>query len=161
MVNIFIYAMQMEKDGEDYYYQLAQETDDKGLQAIFSMLAQEEAKHYEIISKARTARPVMAETSILSDAKNIFTRIKESGESFGPNSGQAGAYKKAQEIEQKSMDFYKEKAGEIEQEYQKEIFLKLAEEEKKHYFLLQNIIDFVSRPETWLENAEFCHLEDY
>ncbi len=161
MVNIFIYAMQMEKDGEEYYYQLAQETNDKGLQAIFSMLAQEEAKHYEFISKARTARPQMAETSILTDAKNIFAQIKESGESFDPDSGQTGAYKKAQEIEKRSMDFYKEKAEEVEQDYQKELFLKLAVEEKKHYFLLQNIIDFVSRPETWLENAEFCHLEDF
>ena len=161
MVNIFIYAMQMEKDGEDYYYQLAQETDDKGLQAVFSMLAQEEAKHYDIISRARTARPQMAETSILTDAKNIFAQIKESGESFDSDSEQTDAYKKAQEIEKKSMEFYREKAGEVEQEYQKEIFLKLAEEEKKHYFLLQNIIDFISRPETWLENAEFCHLEDF
>jgi len=161
MVNIFIYAMQMEKDGEEYYYQLAEQTNDKGLRAVFSMLAQEEAKHYEMISKARTARPQMAETSILTDAKNIFAQIKESGESFDPESGQTDAYKKAQEIEKRSMDFYQEKAGEVEQDYQKELFLKLAEEEKKHYFLLQNIIDFVSRPETWLENAEFCHLEEY
>lgn len=161
MVNIFIYAMQMEKDGEEYYYQLAEQTNDKGLRAVFSMLAQEEAKHYDIISKARTARPQMAETSILTDAKNIFAQIKESGESFDSDSEQGSAYMKAQEIEKKSMEFYREKADEVEQEYQKEIFLKLAEEEKKHYFLLQNIIDFVSRPETWLENAEFCHLEDY
>lgn len=35
------------------------------------------------------------------------------------------------------------------------------EEEKKHYFLLDNIIEFVSRPEQWLENAEFYHLEEY
>ncbi len=161
MVNIFIYAMQMEKDGEDYYYQLAQETNDKSLRAVFSMLAQEEAKHYEIISKARTARPQMAETSILTDVKNIFAQMVDSGESFDPDSGQVGAYKKAQEIEKKSMDFYREKAKVVEQEYQKEIFLKLAEEEKKHYFLLQNIIDYVSQPETWLENAEFFHIEDY
>ena len=34
MMNIFIYAMQMEKDGEDFYYQLAQQTLDKGLRTI-------------------------------------------------------------------------------------------------------------------------------
>jgi len=161
MVNIFIYAMQMEKDGEDYYYKLAQETNNKGLRAVFSMLAQEEAKHYEIISKARAARPQMAETSILSDAKNVFAQMAEAGDSFDPGAGQIGAYEKAREIEKKSMEFYKEKAGEVEQDYQKELFLKLAEEEKKHYFLVQNIIDFVSKPQTWLENAEFCHLEEY
>jgi rubrerythrin len=46
-------------------------------------------------------------------------------------------------------------------ETHKEIFLKLADEEKKHYFLLENIIDFVSRPQKWLENAEFYHLDEY
>jgi rubrerythrin len=54
-----------------------------------------------------------------------------------------------------------EKANEVTEEYQKEIFQRLADEEKKHYFLLENIIEFVSRPETWLENAEFYHLEEY
>jgi rubrerythrin len=59
------------------------------------------------------------------------------------------------------MDFYLEKADQVEDPRQKEIFKNLAAEEKKHYFLLDNIVDFLSRPDQWLENAEFCHLEDY
>lgn len=161
MMNILIYAMQMEKDGEDYYYQLAQQTDNKGLRTILEMLATEEAKHYKAIEQMRDARPKMAETDILSDARNVFVQIKESGESFDPDLGQIEFYKKAQAIEQKSMDFYSEKADEVELEYQKEFLLKLAEEEKKHYFLLENMIECVSRPQTWLENAEFHHLEEY
>jgi len=54
-----------------------------------------------------------------------------------------------------------EKAHEVKEKYQEELFLRLAEEEKKHFFLLKNIVEFVSRPETWLENAEFYHLEEY
>ena len=161
MVNIFIYAMQMEKDGEDYYYQLAQQTANEGLRTILEMLAAEEAGHYRIIDKMRTARPDMAETTILSDAKNVFVQIMESNESFDFDLGQTDLYRKAQDIEKKSCDFYLEKADEVEEEYQKEIFLRLADEEKKHYFLLENIVEFVSRPETWLENAEFHHLEEY
>ena len=37
----------------------------------------------------------------------------------------------------------------------------LAAEEEKHDLLLENIIDFLSRPEQWLENAEGQHLEAY
>jgi len=103
----------------------------------------------------------MAETTILTDAKNIFAQIKESGESFDFDIKQTELYKKAQDIEEKSRDFYLEKANEVKEECQKGLFLKLAEEEKKHYFLLDNIIEFVSRPEHWLENAEFYHLEEY
>ncbi|MBL7188257.1 MAG: ferritin family protein [Phycisphaerae bacterium] len=161
MMNIFIYAMQMEKDGEDFYYQLAQQTPNKGLRTILEMLATEEAKHYKAIEEMRSARPELAETTVLSDAKNVFAQIKESKESFDFDLGQIELYKKAQELEQKSMGFYSEKAHEVEEEHQKEIFLKLAAEEKKHYFLLENIIEYVSRPKMWLENAEFCHLDEY
>ena len=161
IVDIFEYAMQMEKEGENYYRRLAQQRANKGLQTILTMLADEEVKHYNAIEKIKIAELHMAETTILADAKNVFVQIQESGESFDFDLGQIEFYKKAQDIEEKSRDFYLEKAGQIEEDYQKDLFLRLAEEEKKHYFLLENIIEFVSRPETWLENAEFCHLEEY
>ena len=161
IVDIFEYAMQMEKDGENYYRRLAQQRANKGLQTILTMLADEESKHYNSIEKIKVAELGMAETTILADAKNVFVQIQESGESFDFDLGQIEFYKKAQDIEKRSRDFYLEKSGQVEEDYQKDLFLRLAEEEKKHYFLLANIIEFVSRPETWLENAEFCHLEEY
>ena len=160
-MGIFDYAMQMEKDGEDFYRQLAQQTVNKGIRTIFITLADDEVKHYNAIEQMKTGETQMAETTILNDAKNIFVQIKESGEEFSFDGSQIELYRKAQDIEKKSRDFYVEKADEVQEEYQRELFLKLAEEEKKHYFLLDNIIEFVSRPERWLENAEFVHLEEY
>lgn len=160
-MNIFEYAMQMEKDGENYYHQLAKQTANIGLKTILTMLADEETKHYNAIERMKTEEPQMADTTILTDAKNVFVKIKESNENFAFDIKQTELYKRAQDIEKKSRDFYLEKANETEKKYQKRIFQKLAEEEKKHYFLLENIIQFVSRPETWLENAEFFHLEEY
>lgn len=160
-MDIFDYAMQMEKDGEDYYRQLAEQAGNKGLKTIFTMLAEEEVKHYRVVEAMKAARPEMAETTVLADAQNVFAQMKESGEKFDFDTGQPDLYRKAQDIEKKSQDFYREKASEVEHEYQREIFLKLADEEQRHYFLLENVIQFVSRPETWLENAEFHHLEEY
>jgi rubrerythrin len=161
MANVFEYAMQMEKDGEEYYRQLAQKAGNKGVKTILTMLADEEVKHYNAIEKIKTQKTQIAESDILTDAKNVFVQIKESGESFDFDINQTELYKKAQDIEKKSRDFYTEKANEVTEEYQKELFLKLAIEEQKHYVLLDNIIDFVSRPEQWLEDAEFFHLEEY
>ena len=160
-MGIFEYAMQMEKDGEDYYRQLAQQAANKGMKTILTMLADEEVKHYNAIQKAKIGKSQATETAILTDAKNVFAQIEESSESFDSGIEQIELYRKAQNIEKKSRDFYLERANEVAEEYQKELFLKLADEEKKHYFLLDNIIDFVSRPETWLENAEFNHLDEY
>jgi rubrerythrin len=160
-MTIFEYAMQVEKDGEEFYRKLLAAVDDKGLKAILTMLADEEVKHYKALKKMQSEETGMAETTILSDSKNIFEEMKNSGESIQPDTGQIKLYKEAQNIEQKSREFYQEKAEEVSQEYQRRLFLRLAEEERKHYVLLDNIIEFVQRPDTWLENAEFCHLEEY
>jgi rubrerythrin len=153
--------MEKEKFSEDYYRQLAAKSHNKGLATIFNMLAGEEARHYKIVSDMKKdIAPDLAETKVLSDAKNVFAKMRESAQSFDFNISEIELYKKALDIEKQSRDFYLEKADEVA-EAQKEIFLELADEEKKHYLLLENIIDFVSRPETWLENAEFYHLEEY
>jgi rubrerythrin len=145
---------------------LAANVNNKGLATIFNMLAGEEARHYKIVSDMKMdIAPDLAETNVLSDAKDVFAKMRESAQSFDLNISEVELYKKALEIEKQSWDFYLEKADEIaearEEIAQKEIFIELAEEEKKHYFLVENIIDFVSRPQTWLENAEFYHLEEY
>jgi rubrerythrin len=160
-MDVFEYAMQMEKDGEEFYRQLAQQANNKGLSTILTMLADDEVKHYNAIKTMQTEKPDMPETTVLTGAKNIFVQMKDSAKHFDLDIKQIDLYKKAQDIEQKSQDFYLQKADEVTDKAQKDVFLKLADEEKKHYFLLENLIEFVSRPERWLENAEFFHLEEY
>ena len=159
-MNIFEFAMQMEKDGEHYYRQLASAADNSGLKTILTMMADEEVKHYSYLDKMQAEQPQVEEVTILADCKNIFALMKDSSETVSSQVDQVALYKKAQEVEKENETFYREKANEVEQDYQKELFLLLAKEEKKHYFLLENIIDFVSRSQEWLENAEFCHLDD-
>lgn len=162
-MNIYKYAMKMEKDGENYYRELANKTEDIGLQNILKMLADEEVRHYNIIEqmmKSKTSAE-LAETGILKKVKNIFIKIKGKNLVFNFDLPQINFYRKAQEIEEKSYKFYIEMSDKVEIESQRKVFLKLAGEEKKHMFLLENLVEFVSRPETWIENAEFNHLDDY
>ena len=72
-------------------------------------------------------------------------------------------FRKARDIEEMSQTFYLEKAEQVEGVEAKQIFLKLAQEEGKHLRIMENIVEFVSRPEpgNWLENAEWTHLEEY
>jgi rubrerythrin len=161
-MNIYDYAMQMEKDGESYYRNSAQQISNTGLKKILSMLADAEVKHYDILQKMKKNEKVqIPDTEILSNVKNIFVKMKEEKDTFGVNVSQIELYKYAQEIEKKSQMFYLEKANDVNNESQRGIFLKIADEEKKHYFILENILNFVSRPQIWLENAEWYHLEEY
>ena len=160
-MDIFEYALQMEKDGENFYREIAENTDNKGLKTIVTMLANEEVKHYQAIERMKQDQYEMAETSILNNAKNIFVQMKEEAEEFDSDLEQTKLYRKAQEIEKQSQQFYQSKADQLDNENQKRLFEQLAKEEEKHYFLLENIIDLVSRPQQWLENAEWHHLEEY
>jgi len=164
-MNIYKFAMKMEKDSENYYSELANKTVDAGLRNILKMLANDEIEHYNIIQQMiktdLRASAKLAKTSILKNAKNIFIKIKGKNLVFDFDLLQVDFYRKAQEIEEKSYKFYIEMSDKVKIESQKIIFLKLAGEEKKHMFLLENLVEFVSRPETWIENAEFNHLDDY
>lgn len=77
-MNIYQFAMQMEKDGEDFYRRLSTEATVPGLAKIFTMLADEEVKHYKVVERlSRKEKDLqMAETAILNDVKNIFIGMK-------------------------------------------------------------------------------------
>jgi len=53
------------------------------------------------------------------------------------------------------------KAYETKDKSHAKIFLHYTGKEKRHDLILENIIDFVNRPKSWLENAEWYHLEEY
>jgi rubrerythrin len=165
-VNIYEFAMQMEKDGENYYRQLARESGTKGLQSIFSMLAAEEVKHYQVVAAMRDKirETVLEESSVLDSTWNIFQTMKEQKQPLHIDATEeTEKYRNARDIENLSHEFYLEKADQAESEHQRQIFLQLAAEEAKHLRIMQNIVEFVSRPEPgqWLENAEWTHLESY
>jgi rubrerythrin len=160
-MDIFEYAMQMEKDGENFYRHISAQTNSAALKAIMKILADEEVKHYRAIEQVEKGRYEMRETDILNDVKNIFMRMKDNEEQFDSSQEQTELYSRAQEIEKQSMQFYMEKSVQVDKSELKKLFELLAKEEEKHYFLLENIIDFISRPGNWLENAEWHHLEKY
>jgi rubrerythrin len=152
----------MEKDGEAFYRGIAENTKDKGLKTILIGLAEDEVKHFNIFKELeKKANPDYAATSILTDAKNVFVEMKSNSEDTNFPDDHVDAYRKALEVELKSEAFYKEKAEEVEEAYAKELFLKIAAEEKKHAHLLEHIIDFITKPDTWLESAEFRNIEDF
>ena len=79
-MDMFEYAMQMEKDGENLYRETALNSANRGIKAILTMLADEEFRHFKAIEKIRSDEPAqLADTTILADAKNVFTKMKYSG----------------------------------------------------------------------------------
>ena len=159
-MDIFAYAIQMEKDGEAYYRQLAHRTGNIGLKTILTMLADEEVKHQKVIVGMRTSDPKVPVGEVLTRAKNIFAEIRDSDQPLPDDTSQIDLYKKALALERKSEEFYTSQSRSIQDDWTS-VFKALSVEEHKHAILLEHIIEFVSRPKTWLEDAEFYHMEEY
>lgn len=159
-MDIYEYGMQMEQESEKYYRDLAARCQDTGLNTILNMLADEEVRHYKILQSFREQQCSVPESDVLGKARDVFAQMTRNAD-FACGDAQIAFYEEAQKIERKSEEFYKAKAEEAETEAQKQALLTLAKAENKHYFLLENIIAFVQRPQRWLEDAEWNHLEEY
>ncbi len=160
-MELFDFAIQMEKDGEAYYRQLAHRTANTGLRTILTMLADEEVKHQQLFEQLKESKGSLQVCQVLTRTKNIFAQMKESGEVIPDESDQIELYKKAQDLEKQAQEFYLEKSNEADNDVVKEQLVLLAKEEQGHYTILENIINFLSRPQTWLEDAEFGSMDEY
>ncbi len=167
MGDIYQFALEFERENREFYEKLAREAASKKLKEVFLELASEEKKHEDIVKSLKEGRSLpetKIDSEIISEARNVFEEIaSDFTRDFQQNTpaDQVEVYREAQELEQKSFNFYSKKAEEFEDENIREIFSRLAREEKKHEEILENIIDLVNRPETWLEDPEWYHLDEY
>jgi rubrerythrin len=161
-MNIFEFALEKEKFSEEYYRDLARRAGHPGLRNVLTMLADEEAKHYRTIERMRTEIPEqVTDVPILDRAREVFEKMRVAPKKFDFQISEAELYRKACQIEEQSKKFYLERAEEAQDPEQKRIFRLLAREEDKHLYVMENLYSFVSRPESFLENAEMYHFDDY
>ena len=160
-MDIYKFAMQMELDGRHFYQDLAAKTENTGIKSILTMMAESEAKHYNTIldMQKNDKTEYSKDTELLTKIKNVFTKMKEEKE-INVDVSQVELYKKALKIEANSEKFYRERADEEKDAHRKKIFLTLAKEEKGHCILLENILNLVSQPDSWIENSEWYDIDE-
>jgi len=78
-MDIYKYAMQMELDGRHFYLELDRKTNNMGVKSILNMMADSEGKHYKVILSMQKNDKMQysTDTEILTNAKNIFMKMKE------------------------------------------------------------------------------------
>ena len=160
-MDIYKFAMQMELDGRHFYLDLAKKTKNAGIKSVLTMMAESEAKHYNVIldMQKNDKTEYSKDVEVLTKIKNIFAKMKEEKE-IDVDVSQVEFYKKASEIEADSEKFYLERADEEKDPHRKEIFLTLANEEKGHCILLENLVNLVSQPDSWIENSEWYNIDE-
>jgi rubrerythrin len=164
-MEIFDFAMKMEQDGQAYYEKMAKMADNAVLKNILLDLAQDEVKHYNIFKRFKegdlsaTADLKGASSKVMDNAKNVFEQLAKKKNQFSFGSDVVSAWKEAQKIEKKSEDFYREKAAAEKNDKVKKTILLIADEEHKHWTLIEHILQFLNHPKQWIDDAEWNNIE--
>lgn len=160
-MNIFDFAIKMELDGKAYYQKLAAATTDGGLKSIFSSLSSDEQKHYEAILgiKSGTAQKMIA-SSALEDAKNLFELLTADKNFASSLKKSLDGYQYARKIEADSVKLYEDMAEKEDNPEAVQLLLRIADEEKQHFNILDNLCDYVLAPQNFLAWGEFSNLKE-
>ena len=165
-MDVFEFAMQMEKDGQAFYEKMAAQAENGVVKSILSELAEDEVKHYNIFKKLKEGDLSAADemkgstTNVLESAKNIFQKLAAGKPEMTFSSDVKATWLEAQKIEKKSEDYYREKAQEVDSDEVKGVLFLIADEEHKHWTLIEHVINFLDQPTQWLENAEWNKLDN-
>lgn len=158
-MDIIEFAMKMEQDGKAYYEKLATQTDSPELIKMLNEMAEEEERHY-IYFKHLKEDPDRASADLrgsetLSRAKNIFEQLSTSKREEPYGEDVVSAWTHALRNEEKSEQFYKDKAKSEPDEGKKKLLLKIAGEENNHKHMISGVIMYMKSPTTFADSKQY------
>lgn len=161
-MNSLDFAVKMELEGQKYYMEQAGINKGNSLDTIFLMLAKDEGKHADILQdKIKEAEYELEGNNTLSVSKSIFNNIGDYKDGIREIPRQLDLYRTALDKEKQSIDLYIDFLSNAADEKEKKLFQYLIKQEKEHYLILEEIVILLTRPDEWVESAEFGVREEY
>lgn len=161
--NVFEMAKNMELEGEDYYNKLADESVINELKGVFSFLAEQEKDHFtffNFMQEEKTPTYKQVKNAVVL-AKEAFRKIAPGFKSPDALESAESAYTNAVNMEKNSVAYYTSLLNTIDEDEQKQALEWIIEEEKKHQIIMESMVEFVSAPKRWIENAEFNQIDEF
>jgi rubrerythrin len=159
-MNVFDFAIKMEEDGKAFYEKLAADTNVSELKTIFSLLAAAEEEHCKAIEAMKQdCSPGNAESKVLEKAMNVFQGLME--RKLDMLKGDPDGYRHAIKLAMAGVKLYEKMATKETNPATSRILMMLADDERKHLEILENIYDFVEAPKDFLAWGEFSNLKEF
>jgi rubrerythrin len=156
------FAIQMEMDGEQYYASQAEINKGTALYHAFILLAEAEKKHADLLRK----KFIDSDSSIndnltTTESATLFSGKADYMRDDDAVPDQLEVYTVARDMEQKSIDLYREMLTETKDEPNRKLFEFLIKQEQDHYAFFDELITLLRRPREWVEDAEFGPNKEY
>jgi rubrerythrin len=154
-MDLFAFSIQMEKDAESLYRQMAQNAPFNGLKKVLLLLAEDEVRHRVAIEQLQKKLAVAPQEGVALDIKTIFDEMRQNKDFTDISVDAVEDYQKAVEIEKRGIDFYKEQFAQATDPVSKKLFETLMRQETYHLKTCESLLEMVQKPQWWVENAEF------
>jgi len=147
-------AIQMEKDGRDFYIRAAGNTTSPAVRMIFEDLARQEDFHIkkigEIFASIQKAGALTEWITCVIGDSSLDSLFGDKALARAEiSASDLDALNFALQIEEKSMKYYDDLASQSEDKYEKRFYLALSHEERGHYLRIMDSVEMLSDPEGW------------
>ena len=160
-MNVFDFAIRMEEDGQRFYEHLATEANQAELKSIFAMLAAAEHEHQQALERMKQSiPPAKAESKVLERVRNVFEPLLENRQALAMLTGDPDGYRHAIRFAMAGIALYEQMARKEQNPASSALLKMLAEEERQHLTIMENIYDFVQAPKDYLAWGEFSNLKE-
>jgi rubrerythrin len=156
-------AIQMEKDGKQYYQRMSKKSGNSLGKKLFQSLAAEEDLHlqkftqiYQAIDSHREWPKVEL---VLQDRTELKTLFADAGLNIKPSTGELSDIQTAMDMENKTRDFYQQQAEKTASYIEKKYYQTLAGEESVHHALLQDYYEYLQDPAQYFTMKEHHSLD--
>lgn len=150
-------AIQMEKDGYEFYRRAAAQTSSKMGETIFQTLAKDELMHLDTFQKIFEDRVGKEEWNSLVDSSkkyanlSVFPKDLKTTEGASLDTNELDALHMAMNSEKEAIDFYSGILEKTQDDEVKKIITEIIQQEKNHYLLLQEEFDHLGRTGYWYD----------
>jgi rubrerythrin len=160
MCSILATGMEKERAAHDFYVEAAGKTQDALGKKMFERLADEEAKHEELLKtwSEQGTCPADAPTKGM-DPDFVKKGRQKVAEAITPDTGDLEALEFGQKMERQAIAFYEESAEAADDDASRDLFLRLKAEEDKHLALLTDLYEYMKDPNLWSVREGKAHFD--
>jgi rubrerythrin len=160
-MDIFDCALKMEEQARDYYEKLAQTTSVTELKNLFKLLAESEQEHHDALEKLKANITPDTQLKGVEEAACVFRPLLTKRDLMEELKEDPDAYRHVIKGEEDGVRLYEELALQEQDAAVRDVILKIADEERKHLSIVENIYSFVESPKNYLAWGEFGNLNEY
>jgi rubrerythrin len=161
-MDVFDCAIKMEEKAKVHYLRLAQAAATPEMEYLFTVLARAEQEHHDALVELKAgAVPTRTRFKALQEVTCLFQPLLARRELTAELKKSPDAYQRVISRELKGIEFYVELAAKAKDKESRELLLRIADEERRHLSIVENIYSFVESPRNFLVSGEFSNLKEY